>query len=244
LSLMRAARKETDYVVVSLFVNPLQFGPAEDFNKYPRDTERDLRLAEKEGVSIMFCPTMRMIYPPGFQTFVEVEGLGERLCGLSRPGHFRGVTTIVCKLFNIIRPDIAYFGQKDAQQAVIIQRMAEDLNMGTKIRVMPIIREEDGLAMSSRNVYLSPQERQSALGLYKAIHYAEELIKKGERDCSKIISYIKGYLESDPLVNVDYVCIVHPRDLTFIEKIETRALLALAVRIGNTRLIDNTIFEV
>ena len=243
LSLMRAAREETDYVAVSLFVNPIQFGPSEDLDRYPRDLDRDRLMAEKLGVDVIFCPTVEDMYPSGFLTKVSVEGLSEKLCGASRPGHFVGVTTVVSKLFNIVAPDYAYFGQKDAQQAIIIQRMTRDLNFGTCIRILPIVRENDGLAMSSRNVYLSDNERRAATCLYNAIKEAEAMFKKGERKVGPLLARAGSIIRSEPLAEMEYMEICHIEDLSAVNKIEDKALLALAIRIGRTRLIDNTILE-
>lgn len=244
LSLMRAARDENDSVVVSIFVNPMQFGPSEDFETYPRDLKRDIQFAEEMGVDVVFAPEIRMLYPSGYRTYVEVEGMSDILCGIKRPGHFRGVTTIVCKLFNIVKPFCSYFGQKDAQQAIIISKMIQDLNMETHIKILPTVRESDGLAMSSRNVYLSAGERNAALCLFKSIKLAEEMIKNGERDCAVIISRIMSFIKSEPLADIEYVCISHPSDLSYIGIIEDSALLLLAVRIGKTRLIDNVVLHV
>ncbi len=244
LSLMRAARRQMDCVVVSIFINPLQFGPSEDFAKYPRDMERDLNLAESEDIDILFTPTTQMLYPSHYLTYIEVEGLSGILCGASRPGHFRGVTTVVCKLFNLVMPDTAYFGQKDAQQAIIIKKMVKDLNMPIEINILPTVREKDGLAMSSRNVYLSEKERISALCLYRAIMLAQGMVKKGETDTSSLTNKIESFLKSDKMVEVEYVSILHPQDLSYIKKIEDEALLAIAIRIGKNRLIDNDILKI
>ncbi|MBN2374402.1 pantoate--beta-alanine ligase [bacterium] len=243
LSLMREARRETDCVVVSIFVNPIQFGPSEDFAKYPRDIERDIGLAEQSGVDIIFNPAAKDMYPLRFRTIVDVPGLNNILCSANRPGHFQGVATVVCKLFNIVRPDFAYFGQKDAQQAVIIKRMAEDLNMGIRIRVLPIVREKDGLAMSSRNIYLSQQERRAALCLYNALKLAEKLALAGEKETRFITNQVEALIKSEPLAKLEYAAICNPVDLSYMETIEGEALLALAVKIGSTRLIDNTILK-
>jgi len=243
LSLMRKARKETDYVVVSLFVNPIQFGPHEDLARYPRDMERDVTLAHQEGVNAIFSPSVDEMYRADFHTTVTVEGLSNVLCGAGRPGHFQGVTTVVCKLFNIVTPDVAYFGQKDAQQAIIIKRMVEDLNFGIRIKVLPIVRETDGLAMSSRNVYLTGRERQAALCLYKAIQKAEGLVRQGERNARSIMAQARTVILSEPLASLEYIAICDMKGLSPIESIEDEALLALAVRIGSTRLIDNMILR-
>ncbi|MZP29343.1 pantoate--beta-alanine ligase [Heliobacterium undosum] len=244
LTLMRRAREACDRVVVSIFVNPLQFGAGEDYEEYPRDLTRDSRLAESAGVDVLFAPAVREMYPKGYHTFVDVERLTEGLCGASRPGHFRGVTTVVCKLFNIVRPDVAYFGQKDAQQLAIIRRMTEDLNLPVSVVGVPIVREADGLAMSSRNVYLSPEERQAALVLSKALARARDLVESGERDAARLRQTITETITAEPLAAIDYVSIVDNR---FIQPVDTLAgdcLIALAVRIGKTRLIDNMVVEV
>ena len=243
LSLVRQARKDCSLVVVSIFVNPAQFGAGEDYQTYPRDIRRDKKLAEEEGVDLIFAPTPEEMYPSPYHTFTEVEGLSRKLCGRGRTGHFRGVTTVVLKLFNIIKPDIAYFGQKDYQQAVIIKKMVSDLNLDMKIKIMPIIRENDGLAMSSRNAYLSKKEREAAPILYKSLIRAKELLSKGEKSPAKIIDTIREIINSEPLARIDYVSVVDPDSLEEIDTIKDRALIALAVRIGKTRLIDNLIFK-
>ncbi len=243
LSLIRRARKDTDCVVVSIFVNPIQFGPKEDFKKYPRDLKRDLGLCRKCGVDIAFTTKTKSMYPDGFSTFVNVENLTDRLCGASRPGHFRGVTTVVTKLFNIVKPDIAYFGQKDAQQTIIIKRMVEDLNMPIKIKMMPVVREKDGLAMSSRNIYLSPEERRQALSIYKSLRLARNLHRKGERDSKKIIRKMRSVINRQKKVKVDYVSIADLSKLENVNKVSRKILVAIAVKIGSTRLIDSTILN-
>ncbi len=243
LSLVRAARKHTDVVVMSIFVNPLQFGPKEDFDKYPRNMKRDEELATQAGVDIIFHPSAHDMYPENYSTFVNVEGLTDVLCGSSRPGHFKGVTTVVSKLFNIVRPNIAYFGQKDAQQSIVIKKMVEDLNMGIEIKVMPIVREPDGLAMSSRNMYLSAAERKSAPMLYESLKKAEALIKSGEREPSKIIKTIEDMIGNIPGSKIDYVSVVDTKDLKKTKIIANEVLVALAVYIGRTRLIDNIIVK-
>jgi pantoate--beta-alanine ligase len=243
LSLVRESRRRAGATVVSIFVNPLQFGPSEDFREYPRDIARDARLLEKEGVDCLFLPPAREMYPEGFQTTVEVPRLAAALCGASRPGHFRGVATVVLKLFNVVRPDIAFFGQKDAQQAIILRRMAEDLNLDVRLKVMPIVREADGLALSSRNAYLSPGERQSALALSRALSEADRLFRGGERRSTIIINRVRDIIEGEPRARVDYAEIVDPGNLTPLKVIDRDALVALAVYIGKTRLIDNTILD-
>lgn len=243
LSLVRECRKSTDVTIVSIFVNPLQFGPQEDFRRYPRDPERDGSLLEKEGVDILFLPEDREMYPQGFRTSVEVTGLQDKLCGRSRPGHFRGVTTVVLKLFNIVRPDCAFFGQKDAQQVFILRRMAEDLNVGVDIRVMPIVRDPDGLALSSRNSYLSAEERRAALVLFRSLEEARRMYENGERAASQIRERLLRLIAAEPLARIDYVDVVDPGSLDPVEKVNGEALVALAVYVGKTRLIDNTILR-
>ncbi len=240
LSLIRRAREDTDVVVVSIFVNPTQFGPKEDYKEYPRDLKRDLSLCKECGVDYVFAPSVKSMYPKGYSTYVSVCGLTENLCGKFRHGHFRGVTTVVTKLFNIVEPDAAYFGQKDAQQAFVIKRMADDLNMDIKIKVLPIIRESDGLAMSSRNIFLSSDERERAQTLYRALQLARDLVKLGERDSKGIISKIRKMLSS-VVTKIDYVSIVDARTLKDVKLIKGRVLIALAVWVGKTRLIDNII---
>lgn len=244
LSLMRQSKKENDISVISIFVNPIQFGPQEDFKKYPRDFSRDEKLAKSVGVDIIFYPSKKQMYPDGYLTYVEVEKLSNLLCAASRPGHFRGVTTVVTKLFNIVQPDIAYFGQKDAQQARIIQKMTQDLNMPMKIKVMPIVRESDGLAMSSRNVYLSTHQRKDALILNRALKEARRLIKAGARDSRIIISSLNYLISAKHTAKIDYVEIVDPDSLTELKKVQKKALIVLAVWIGKTRLIDNTVIKI
>jgi len=244
LSLVRESLRKTDYTVVSIFVNPTQFGPAEDFNRYPRDLSRDAQVLKKEGVDILFIPDTQEMYPEGYKTFVEVKDLQNLLCGKSRPGHFRGVCTVVLKLFNIIQPNVAFFGQKDAQQAVIIKKMIRDLNLDISIEVLPIIREHDGLALSSRNSYLSPEQRKAALVLYKSLKEAEKMIAEGERSAGNIIERMCKIINSEPRANIDYVEIVDLENLNPVVEIENEALIALAVFIGNVRLIDNIIVNI
>ena len=239
LSLARQAKKDTDIVVMSIFVNPTQFGQKEDLKKYPRDFKRDSRLAKLTGVDIIFYPSAKDMYPENYQTCVEVIELSKYLCGRFRPWHFKGVATVVTKLFNIVKPDIAYFGQKDAQQAIIIERMVEDLNMDLKIKVMPIVREPDGLAMSSRNAYLRPSERKHALVLKKALQKAVLMIESDEKDPKKIISSMQNVINSAPSSKIDYISIVDAAILKDIKTIKDNCLIALAVKIGNVRLIDN-----
>ncbi|MBN1271192.1 MAG: pantoate--beta-alanine ligase [Candidatus Aminicenantes bacterium] len=239
LSLVERSVHHTDVTVVSVFVNPAQFAPHEDFKEYPRDIQKDKRLLEKMGVDILFCPDQEEMYPEDYKTFVEVHGFQEKLCGRSRPIFFRGVCTVVLKLFNIIRPDTAFFGQKDAQQAVIIQKMVKDVNFPVHIEVLPIVREKDGLAKSSRNAYLNSRERKAALVLFLSLKAAERCLKNGEKNSSIILAEIKRILDSEPLAEVEYVEVVDPRNLEPLKRIKDRALIALAVKVGKTRLIDN-----
>ena len=241
LSLVRQARKENPTVVVSIFVNPTQFGPGEDFQDYPRDLNRDLELLEREKVDIVFVPSEEEIYPRGFNSWVDVEKVTERLEGASRPGHFRGVATICAKLFNIIQPTRAYFGQKDAQQAIVIKKMVADLNMNLEIIVVPTVRESNGLAMSSRNTCLNPEERQAATVLFKALSLARELWQGGEKDAGKIRHQMTSLIQKEPLAKIDYVSIADANTLEELQKIDRAAIVFLAVRIGKTRLIDNVI---
>jgi pantoate--beta-alanine ligase len=239
LSLMRAARDECDFVVISIFVNPIQFGTTEDINIYPRDLGRDLALAAREGVDLVFVPSEEEMYPAGFETMVEPGQTAADLCGATRPGHFRGVATVVAKLFNIIKPDMAYFGQKDAQQVAVIRRMIKDLNFDIKIKVCPIVREKDGLAMSSRNTYLSKEERGQASVLFQALSQAREAVAAGETNVSKIRRRIKRKIAEQYLVDLEYVKIVDPETMEPVEKIEGDVLVAVAARVGRARLIDN-----
>jgi pantoate--beta-alanine ligase len=239
LSLMRRARKENDLVVVSIFVNPAQFGPKEDFKRYPRSLAKDSRLCRSCGVDIIFNPQAKAIYPPGYLTYVRVERLSDKLCGKTRPGHFRGVATIVAKLFNIVQPTNAYFGQKDAQQSVIIKKLVADLNIPVKIKILPTLREKDGLALSSRNAYLNPKERKEALVLPQALKRAQLLIKKGERDSAKIISGMNEAIRGAKVMRLDYISVVDPLNLEPLGIIRGDYLIALAARIGKTRLVDN-----
>ncbi len=239
LSLVRAAREANDLVVVSIFVNPTQFGPGEDFDRYPRNLERDKRLVEGAGADVVFHPTATDMYPQDFSTYVEETKLSRHLCGLSRPTHFRGVTTVVLKLFNIVLPDVAYFGQKDAQQALLIKRMVRDLNVPVKIEVLPTVREKDGLAMSSRNEYLTPEQRRQATVLFKALTEAKRRIDSGERKADKIQETIKAIIESAREAKIDYISIANRDTLDEVENLRGNVLIALAVFIGKTRLIDN-----
>lgn len=241
LSLVRQARKENPTVVVSIFVNPTQFGPGEDFQDYPRDLNHDLELLEREKVDIVFVPSEEEMYPRDFNSWVDVEKVTERLEGASRSGHFRGVATICAKLFNIIQPTRAYFGQKDAQQAIVIKKMVADLNMNLEIVVVPTVRESNGLAMSSRNTYLNPEERQAATVLFKALSLARELWQGGEKDADKIRHQMTSLIQKEPLAKIDYVSIADAETMEELKKIDRPAIVFLAVRIGKTRLIDNVI---
>ncbi len=243
ISLVRQARSECKSVIASIFVNPTQFGPGEDFASYPRDTERDLALLEKGKTDAVFMPQPEEMYPQGSSSWVDVEGITSRLEGASRPGHFRGVTTVVAKLFNITEPGRAYFGQKDAQQALVIQKMARDLNMNLEVIVAPTVREPDGLAMSSRNVYLSSEERRAAPVLWKSLNLAHDLWTNGEKDAGKIRKKMISLIESEPRARIDYVSIADTETLEELEKIGNSALVSMAVRIGKTRLIDNMILR-
>jgi len=243
LSLVRAAKAKCDVVAVSIFVNPLQFGPGEDLAKYPRTFERDRDLLEREAVDFLFAPTPEQMYPAGAVTYVTVEGLSDKLCGRSRPGHFRGVTTVVAKLFHIVEPDLAFFGQKDAAQATIINRMVRDLNLPVEIVVCPIVREPDGLAMSSRNAYLSPQERKSALALHLSLTQLKKRFDQGERNAPNLIAAGKEVLAHESGVRMDYFEIVDPTTLDPIQQLTGNALVAIAAFVGNTRLIDNILLS-
>lgn len=244
LSLVKAAKKHTDVVVMSIFVNKMQFGPDEDFNAYPRDFKRDEEMARAAGVDVIFFPKHEEMYPEGYSTYVTVEGLTDNLCGASRPGHFKGVATVVAKLFEVVKPNVAYFGQKDAQQAIAIKRMAQDLNMEVEIKMLPIIREADGLAMSSRNANLSESERRDAPVLYKSLAKAEGMIKQGERDPKKIIKTMEEMILKAPMAKIDYISIVSAKDLKPVNVISGETLIALAVFFGHTRLIDNIMMKV
>lgn len=239
LSLVRESKKRVDVTVVSIFVNPIQFGPQEDFQKYLRDLEKDSAYLEKGGVDCLFYPDAAEVYPPGYRSYVEVHGLQDRLCGKSRPGHFRGVATVVLKLFNIVRPDLAFFGAKDAQQVLIIRRMAADLDLDVEVVTCPIVREPDGLALSSRNAYLSPEERKAARVLSISLRWAERAIAAGEKDGAKVAAGIRSVLEAEPLARVDYVEAVDPSDLEPVAELHGEVLIAIAVFVGATRLIDN-----
>ena len=240
LALVRHARTETLSVIVSIFVNPTQFGPQEDFATYPRDPERDLALLEKENVGVVFMPSAQEMYPEGFSSSVAVEGITERLEGKPRPCHFKGVTTVVAKLFNIVQPDRAYFGQKDAQQLAVIRKMVSDLNMNLEIVAVPTVREPDGLAMSSRNTNLTPEERKAAPVLWKALCLARGHWENGEKDAARLRQEMTTLIEREPFAQIEYVSIADPETLEELAKIAEPALVSLAVRIGGTRLIDNT----
>jgi len=244
LSLMERARRENDVVAASIFVNPTQFGPGEDYGTYPRDLPRDIRLARSAGVDYLFVPEADEMYPDNSITFVDMEGLTDVLCGASRPGHFRGVMTVVTKLFNIVKPDRAYFGQKDAQQVLIIKKMVKDLDMDIDIVEMPIVREEDGLAMSSRNSYLTASERKSALVISRSLSDARDSIKEGENRAGFIKEAIRREISTEQNASIDYIEIVDAETLKPIERIKGGVLIAVAVRIGKTRLIDNIKLEV
>lgn len=245
ISLVELARQECDFVAVSIFVNPTQFGPKEDFSRYPRDTERDLAMLGEAGASWVFMPGVEEIYPPGFSTYVQVREVTKRLEGEARPGHFEGVATIVAKLFNLVQPHRAYFGQKDAQQVVVIKKMVSDLNFPLEIRVGQTLREPDGLAMSSRNVYLNSEERRAALVLYRALTAARQLWDQGERRGSTLRDAMSRTLAAEPLARPDYVSAADPATLEELDDTgeAQEALASLAVRIGNTRLIDNMVLK-
>ena len=244
LSLVRLARERCDLLVVSVFVNPTQFSPSEDYSGYPRDFDRDSAVLEKEGCDICFHPKTGDLYPPGYSSWVEVEELSRALCGRSRPTHFRGVTTVVAKLFNIVRPNFAIFGAKDAQQALVVKRMVRDLNFDTEIVIGPTVREKDGLAMSSRNEYLTPEERKDATLLYQSLLRAKELIEKGERDPEVVLSEMRRMVEGVPTSKIDYVSVVDTDNLKEMSTLRGEVLIALAVWFGKARLIDNLILQI
>jgi pantoate--beta-alanine ligase len=239
VSLIRAARAENGFVIVSIFVNPIQFGPQEDLSRYPRPLEQDVSVCKRERVDRVFHPEAAAMYPSGFRTFVEVQGLQEVLCGKSRPGHFRGVATVVLKLFHLVQPDVAYFGQKDAQQTRLIDQMVRDLDVPVRLRICPIIREPDGLALSSRNQYLDPNQRQQATVLYRALEEAHRLIIDSERDASVIQRKLAARIQETPGAELDYAAVVDAETLEPIDRMEREVLLAVAVKFGGTRLIDN-----
>ncbi|MBS3899301.1 MAG: pantoate--beta-alanine ligase [Dethiobacter sp.] len=244
LALLDKAKAENGLTILSIFVNPIQFGVGEDYEEYPRHLESDATQVEKAGGQIIFAPTVKEMYPQGYATYIDVERLTAGLCGASRPHHFRGVTTVVAKLFNIATPDNAYFGQKDAQQALVIQRMTKDLNMNVLVHIMPTVREADGLAMSSRNSYLSLAERKAALILSQTLKQVAEKIRGGERDASAIQAFIVEKISLEPLATIDYAAVVDTEEIRPLKEISGRTLIALAVRFGKTRLIDNIILEV
>jgi pantoate--beta-alanine ligase len=244
LSLVREARRMCDFVVVSVFVNPTQFGPSEDYEHYPRDLTKDTALLTDYNVDYIFAPSAEEIYPKDFSTYVNVGGLSKLLEGETRPGHFRGVATVVAILLNTVRPDFAFFGQKDAQQAVIIRRMVRDLSFDTEIVVLPTVREDSGLAISSRNLYLDPEEQQSAAVINRALKQAKETYKKGERHASRLAEIVRATIETEPRVRVDYVSVVDAENLEKLDKLDERPMLiAVAAYVGKTRLIDNTMLN-
>lgn len=243
LSLVRDGKTRGDRVVVSLFVNPAQFAPQEDFASYPRDFERDRELLNDTGTDVLFHPAVEEIYPEGFETRIEIRELSKPLCGAVRPGHFSGVATVVAKLFNIVRPHVAIFGCKDYQQLQIIRRLVRDLNFDIEVIGHPTVREGDGLAMSSRNAYLNPEERKAALCLYRSLRHAEEMVRHGERSGAAIVDAVRGEIAREPAARVEYATLCDPESLREVERVEETALLALAVRIGKARLIDNIILK-
>jgi pantoate--beta-alanine ligase len=244
ISLIEAAAKKCDFVVVSIFVNPTQFGPGEDFEKYPRPLKADLEICRKAGVDVVFAPSPQQMYPGENLTWVNVEKLTEQLCGQFRPGHFSGVTTVCAKLFNIVAPDIAFFGQKDAQQAIVIKRMVTDLNMPLKIVVCPTVRQADGLAVSSRNQYLTRQQKKNAPLIYKSLQKCQKLIEDGVADSKTIINQMRKILQQAPSIKIEYISIVDADTLQELKKITGKVLTAVAVKIGPTRLIDNILVDV
>jgi pantoate--beta-alanine ligase len=244
LSLMRYARGKGDRLVVSLFVNPTQFGPNEDLDRYPRDPERDAALAREVGVDVLYTPTAGLMYPEGYQTYITVEEVSRGLCGSFRPGHFRGVATVVLKLFNQVLPHLAVFGEKDYQQLVVIKRLVADLNLPVEVVGRPIVREADGLAMSSRNTYLNPQQRQAALCLFKALTWAKDAAASGENRADKIIPEVVKMIDSTKHTELNYAVLVDPDTLQSVDTIQGSARLAVAARVGDTRLIDNILLEV
>ena len=244
LSLVKAAKKHTDVVVMSIFINPIQFGLKEDFEKYPRDLKHDEEMAREAGVDVIFYPLLKDMYSEGYATYVTVEKLTDSLCGESRPEHFRGVATVVVKLFNIVKPDVAYFGQKDMQQAMMIKKMVSDLNMDIEVKMMPIVREKDGLAMSSRNMYLNDAERRDASIIHQSLKNAEMLIKNGERDAGKIIKAVEDMIKAKQSARIEYVKLIDAKELKDVKVITGETALAVAAFFGNTRLIDNTTITV
>src|SRR4030043_1955056 len=244
LRLLREGRRRGDFLIISLFVNPIQFGPNEDFKSYPRDFERDRKMAEKIGVDVLFAPEAGAMYPPDHQTIVRVEKGTQTLCGRSRPTHFQGVAPVVLMLFEIVMPHVAIFGEKDYQQLVTIQQMVKNLHKSVEVVGMPTIRESDGLGMSSRNTYLQPEEREAALSLYRSLQKARELLQKGERKADQILQEVKGILQSEPLVRIDYIQICDAHTLRDVNQIEGDVVVALAAHLGKTRLIDNLVFRI
>jgi len=243
ISLIEKAAKSCDFIVVSIFVNPTQFGPAEDFNKYPRPLKADLEICKKAGVDAVFVPSTKQMYPQQNLTWVNVEKLTDQLCGRFRPGHFRGVATVCAKLFNIVQPDIAFFGQKDAQQTLVIRRMVADLNMSLKIIVCPTIREADGLAVSSRNRYLTDKQKKQAAYIYKSLQKARQMIDAGDKNCGAVISLMRKILNQAPSIEIEYINIVDAETAQITTRIAGKVLIAIAVRIGSTRLIDNILID-
>lgn len=244
ISLIEAAVKQCDFVVVSIFVNPTQFCPGEDFEKYPRPVDADLQICRESGVDVVFTPTTQQMYGKNNLTWVSVEKLTEPFCGRFRPGHFRGVTTVCAKLFNIVAPDLAYFGQKDAQQAIVIKKMVADLNMPLRIVICPTVRHQDGLAVSSRNQYLTEQQRKDATLIYKALQKCQEMIDSGATDTKSVIAEIRQILDKPPAINIEYASIVDAETLQPVDSIDGKIFVALAVKIGNARLIDNILLDV
>ncbi len=244
LSLVRESLSRADATVVCIFVNPAQFGLGEDLKDYPRDLKKDSELLKKEGVDYLFVPESDEMYPEGYKTYVEVHDLQSKLCGRSRPTHFRGVCTVVLKLFNIVKPDISFFGQKDAQQAIIIKRMVRDLNSDVKVEVLPTVREKDGLALSSRNIYLNEEQRKAALVLSKSLKEAEAIVRKGERNTAAILNRMREIIGKEPLARIDYTEIVDMEELNPITRVEKQALAAVAIFLGKARFIDNTILRI
>ena len=244
LTLVRQAREENETLAVTIFINPTQFSPQEDLAQYPRDLERDLGMLREEGADLVFVPPVEEIYPPGFDTWVQIGALAERLEGANRPGHFRGVATVLTKLFNIVGPDRAYFGQKDGQQTVVVRKLARDMDMGLEIVVVPTVRDADGLALSSRNVYLNPEERRAAPVVYRALCRAQELRSHGVGDCDRLRAEVKQVLLEEPLVEqVEYVSVAGAEDLEELTEVTGPAMVSVAVKIGETRLIDNIMLE-
>ena len=241
LTLMREARRNNDSVVVSIFVNPIQFSAGEDYDRYPRRLEQDTKMADSERVDVIFAPSVAEMYPKGFDTYVDQSDLPAKLCGEFRVGHFRGVMTIVTKLFNIVKPDVAYFGQKDYQQSLIIRRTATDLNLEVAVKVLPTVREEDGVAMSSRNIYLGPKQRKDATCLIESLRRAEDMVNNGESSASKVAAEMKRLIRKVKGTRVEYIAIVNSETLEPVKEIKGKTLIALAVRIGKARLIDNII---